>query len=192
LLKQLTGGDPVRARRMRADYFQFDPTHKLWFAGNHLPRVRGTDHGIWRRIAVVPFDVSFDGDKADKALAEKLSAEASGILRWMVEGCLAWQRDGLCVPDRVRAATADWRQREDQLGRFLEACCVVHDDAYVSTKDLREVYEAWCTEEGERPQTAQAVGRELTARGFDSTRIGQSRTRSWIGLGVLSPGGDQI
>ncbi len=192
LLKQLTGGEPVRARRMRADYFQFDPTHKLWFAGNHLPRVRGTDHGIWRRIAVVPFEVSFEGAKADKGLAEKLSAEASGILRWMVEGCLAWQRDGLCVPDRVRAATADWRQREDQLGRFLEACCVTHDDAYVSTKDLREAYEAWCTEEGERPQTAQAVGRELTARGFDSARIGQSRTRSWIGLGVLSPGGDQI
>lgn len=192
LVKQLTGGDPIRARRMRCDYFEFQPTHKLWLAGNHLPRISGTDHGIWRRIAVVPFDVTFEGEQQDKALPAKLAAETPGILAWMVQGCLEWQRNGLQVPDRVKAATAEYRSTEDHLGRFLSACCIVDDNVYVTTRSLRETYEQWCETEGERAWSAQAVGRELTARGFDSAQVGQSRARSWLGIGLLTEEGEQI
>ncbi len=168
LVKQLTGGDAVRARRMRCDYFEFQPTHHIWFAGNHLPAISGTDYGIWRRIALVPFDEVFEGTRKDGHLADKLAAEAAGILAWAVEGCLEWQRQGLEVPQRVKAATANYRSSQDHLGRFLAECCVVDDHAYVTTKDLRTGYDAWCEEQGERPWSAQAIGRELTDRGFDS------------------------
>jgi len=192
LVKQLTGGDPIRARRMRADYFEFMPTHKLILAGNHLPRINGTDHGIWRRIAVVPFEVTFEGDRQDKHLPAKLAAESPGILRWMVEGCLEWQRSGLCVPGRVRAATADYRRTEDHLGRFIGSCCVVGDTFSVTSRALREVYEQWCEDEGERAWSAHAIGRELLARGFDSAQVGAARTRSWLGIGLLSEGGERL
>ena len=104
LVKQLTGGDPIRARRMRMDYFEFLPTHKLWFAGNHLPAILGNDLGIWRRIALLPFKQTFVGDKADAKLSMKLASERQGILSWALRGCLEWQENGLALPKQVRAA----------------------------------------------------------------------------------------
>ncbi|MCU1490715.1 MAG: phage/plasmid primase, family [Acidimicrobiaceae bacterium] len=188
LVKMLTGGDPIRARRMRQDYFEFMPTHKLWFAGNHLPRINGTDYGIWRRIVLIPFEVEFGPERADKMLPGRLAEEASGILAWAVQGCLDWQRDGLRIPERVSNATAAYRQSQDHIGRFLVDTCIPGDTCYVKTSDLRSAYEAWCADQGERPWTATAVGRELTSRGFDTSRIGSgnAKARTWLGLGLLS------
>ncbi len=186
LVKLLTGGDPIRARRMRQDYFEFLPTHKLWFAGNHLPRINGTDQGIWRRLLLVPFEVEFGPERADKELPDRLAAEASGILAWAVRGCLAWQADGLAVPERVTAATAAYRASQDHVGRFLADCCVVGETFYVRAGDLRVAYEAWCAEQGERPWTATAMGRELSSRGFDQTR--ERGARTWLGFGLAAKG----
>lgn len=188
LVKALTGGDPVRARRMRGDFYEFWPSHTLWIAGNHLPVIRGTDLGIWRRIALVPFDVTFDGDRKDLDLPEKLGAEAPGILAWAVRGCLEWQRGGLRLPERVKAATARYRASQDHVGRFLAECCVVDPDAYVRASDLRAAYEEWCAEQGERPWSAQAFGRELTDRGCDSALRGSAtgRARTWLGVGLTA------
>lgn len=182
LVKELTGGDPIRARRMRADYFEFNPSHKLWMAGNHLPKVNGTDHGMWRRLALVPFEVTFP---IDNGLADRLAAEAAGILAWMVEGCLEWQRDGLQVPAKVRAATESYRSREDHVGRFLADCAVVGETEMVTAAALRDRYLAWCKAEGEREWSAKAVGAELTSRGFDKARTGKSNVSTWIGFGLL-------
>jgi len=171
---------------MRCDYFEFEPTHHIWFAANHLPAIRGTDLGIWRRIALVPFEVTFEGDRKDSDLPAKLEAEAQGILAWAVNGCLEWQRDGLQVPDRVKAATASYRTSQDHLGRFLEERCTVENTAYVSARDLRAAYETWCEEQGEKPWSAKAVGNELTDRGFDASMTGRGndRVRTWLGLGL--------
>ena len=111
-MKWLTGGDRLTARGMRQDFFQFDPTHKLWVAANQKPRVRGTDAGIWARIKEVPFEQEFrDADDPapdrqhlpvkDLELKEKLRSEYPGILRWIVEGCLEWQDKGLAVPGKA-------------------------------------------------------------------------------------------
>ena len=189
LVKQLTGGDPVRARRMRQDFFEFKPTHKLWFAGNHLPRISGTDIGIWRRLALVPFHVEFGPHKADKHLPEKLEEEAEGILAWAVTGCQQWQTDGLGIPASVTDATSAYRQSQDHLGRFITECCVTADTAYCVASELRTVYEKWCGEQGERPWTAQAIGRELTSRGYDQTTVGTGydRKRAWLRIGIAAP-----
>jgi P4 family phage/plasmid primase-like protien len=90
LVKQLTGGDRIKARRMREDFWEFAPTHKVFLAANHKPVVRGTDHAIWRRIKLVPFDVVIPKGEQDSRLPKKLRAELPGILAWAVHGCLEW------------------------------------------------------------------------------------------------------
>ncbi len=95
LVKELTGGDSIRARRMREDFWQFRPSHTVVLATNHKPTIRGTDHGIWRRIRLVPFTVTIPDAEQDKQLTSKLRAEWPAILRWAVAGCIDWQRNGL-------------------------------------------------------------------------------------------------
>jgi P4 family phage/plasmid primase-like protien len=84
LVKKLTGGDRIDARRMREDYWSFAPTHKLVLVTNHKPEVRGGDHGIWRRLKLVPFTETFSERRKDEQLDDKLMAEAPGILAWLV------------------------------------------------------------------------------------------------------------
>src|SRR5262249_22300760 len=113
LVKQLTGGDRIRARRMKENFWEFAPSHKLVLCTNHKPRIRGNDHAIWRRVRLVPFTATFQEHQQDKQLAQKLRAELPGILAWMVRGCLEWQRDGLGLPAVVKAATEEYRSEED-------------------------------------------------------------------------------
>ena len=87
LVKELTGSDRVRARRMRQDFFEFEPTHKIVLVTNHKPAIRGNDHAIWRRIRLVPFNVVNPEEEQDKDLTNKLRGELSGILTWAVRGC---------------------------------------------------------------------------------------------------------
>src|SRR5207249_4861041 len=101
------------ARKMRQDFFEFQPTWKIFLAANHRPTVRGTDHAVWRRIKLVPFEVTIPKDEQDKHLLTKLRAEWPGILAWAIRGCLDWQREGLGEPDEVRAATAAYRAQQD-------------------------------------------------------------------------------
>ena len=119
LVKQLTGGDKVRARRMRQDFWQFDPTHKVFMAVNHKPEVRGTDTAIWRRLRLIPFEQTIPPAEQDKKLPQKLEAELPGILRWALEGCLEWQREGLQAPEEVRKATGAYRSEMDVIGAFF-------------------------------------------------------------------------
>jgi len=101
LVKQLTGGDTIAARKLHKDFFEFKAEFKLWLTGNHKPNIRGNDDGMWRRIKLVPFNETIPEEERDTELPEKLRDEASGILNWMIKGCLAWKEDGLQTPDAV-------------------------------------------------------------------------------------------
>ncbi|GAB4334147.1 MAG: hypothetical protein Kow0099_06130 [Candidatus Abyssubacteria bacterium] len=186
LVKELSGGDRLLARRMRQDYFEFEPTHTLFIAGNHLPVIRGSEHAVWRRIALVPFTVTVPENEQDKDLADKLRAEAAGILRWCVRGCLDWQAFGLSEPADVRAATSQYRSDMDILGDFLGECCVVVPGAEVTSAELNKAYRAWCEKTGERAMSARSLGLRLKERGFTQKLTGNSRSRTWIGIGLLS------
>lgn len=189
-LKYLTGGDTVSARRMYGNRFEFKPTHKLWIATNHKPRVRGGDDGIWRRLKLIPFEATIAEHERDPHLKEKLLAEAPGILSWAVAGCLAWQRDGLGVPDEVRDATAAYRSAEDQVGPFLEEACVLAQHVAVTSSALFEGYQAWARSAGERPLSQQALAEALEARGFSRKRT--KTARMWVGLGLRRLAGDAV
>jgi putative DNA primase/helicase len=181
LVKQLTGDDKVKARRMREDFWEFDPSHKLILCTNHRPKVSGTDNSIWRRLRLVPFTTTFwNPDKPapagaarpeelrqDKRLPEKLRAEAPGILAWLVHGCLAWQGEGLAMPSAVADATQQYRSEEDLLGEFLAEQCVVGNGLSVRSSDLFARYKSLLEASGEPDGVGQhEFGRAMTARGF--------------------------
>lgn len=171
LVKWMTGGDRLTARKMREDFFEFDPTHKLWLATNHKPVIRGTDHAMWRRIHLVPFIVCIPKVTTKiEDFSGRLRAEWSGILRWAVEGCLAWQRDGLNPPDEVRAATEDYRVEMDTLGLFLLERCEIERDAMVGATELHKAYVAWSEERKESYANQTVFGTRLTERGFTKRR----------------------
>jgi len=190
LVKTLTGGDKIKARRMREDFWEFWPSHHLWLATNHKPQIRGTDVAIWSRIKLVPFNVQFldDDPRQDKQLGQKLLAELPGILRWCVEGCLAWQKDGLGVPEEVRAATESYRAEQDVVAAFLSDRCVVAPSAKAAVKDVYKAYLTWCEENGERPLTQREMGARLVERGFNRYRGGATGNYMWRGLGLLTDG----
>ena len=185
-VKDLTGGDTLTARFMRAEFFEFKPTHKLWIYGNHKPVVRGTDEGIWRRMRLIPFTVTIPGDKQDRKLCAKLRAELPGILAWAVRGCLDWQAHGLAVPAEVREATAAYRAEMDVLADFLLDRCVMTPTAEVSKTALFNAYQIWCEANRERPLGKIAFGSRLKERGLADGTTGREKTRAWLGVGLLA------
>ncbi len=166
-VKMLTGGEKIMARRMREDFWEFNPTHKLVLCTNHRPIISGTDHGIWRRLLLVPFLQRFDGTRQDKQLPEKLKAERAGILAWAVRGCVEWQRIGLTPPASVTGATEDYRSSEDIFGRFIADCCVVNRAVAVPFKHLYSRFEQWANDGGEFLPNKKAVGTWLDENGFE-------------------------
>jgi putative DNA primase/helicase len=151
-VKDLTGGDPMKGRRMREDYWEFEPSHKLVLATNHKPRIEGTDHAIWRRVHLVPFTQKIVEPELDPELPEKLEAELPGILTWIVLGCLAWQEVGLAVPDKVAAATAAYRGESDLVARFLDESGIElrpdDEGAWERSSTLTDAHSAWCGDNG--------------------------------------------
>ena len=192
LVKQMTGGDKMKARFMRQDFFEWVPTHKLFLAANHRPEIRGTDYAIWRRIHLVPFTVTIPEDERDPKLGEKLRVELPGILNWAIAGCLDWQQNGLGVPQAVRTATEEYRQEQDVLADFLAEHCVIDPQAYAVAGILYKTYTTWCEADGANPISRTAFGRRLTERGFraEKPRIGGKQTRVWRGLGLATPTDD--
>lgn len=185
LVKQLTGGDKVTARFMRQEYFTFMPTLKLWLSTNHRPQVRGTDNAIWRRIKLIPFNVTIPDEEQDKGLGDKLQSHATAILAWIVAGAKEYSEHGLGAPAAVTDATADYRKTEDALGEFLSECCVLGEQMTVMSKDLRVAYEEHCKEVGiSRPFSPKRVGAYLTEQGMVRERA--NKGIRWVGLGLRS------
>jgi putative DNA primase/helicase len=180
LMKQVTGGDRMRARKMRQDFFEFDQTWKIMLAANHKPVVRGTDHAVWRRIKLVPFTVTIPEAEKDKQLPAKLKAELPGILAWAVAGCLDWQEHGLGEPEEVRQATMEYQSEQDAVQQFLNDCCVVQREARVRSSALLEAYHGWS---GDKAMTAQAFRKRLNDKGFESKQ-GTGGYYVWHGIAL--------
>jgi len=166
MTKQLTGGDRVTARYMHHDFFEFEPTHKIWLVSNHKPIIRGTDHAIWRRVKLIPFTVTIPEEERDPLMLEKLLNELPGILNWALAGCLEWQKVGLNVPGEVNRATESYRDDMDIMGKFLEDRCTVVTNGRITTKNLYASYKLWCEENGERDISQTTFGTRIAERGF--------------------------
>lgn len=190
-VKRLTGGDRVKARRMREDFWSFEPSHSFVMLTNHRPEVAGKDEGIWRRLRIVPFDVVIPPAEQDSALGERLAAEADAVLAWLHAGYERWRTFGLDEPDQVRQATEEYRADSDALARFIEDRCFTGPHHLVRSSELYEAWRTWCGREGiEHPGTNTDLTKALGDKGFSNrhSRVGTVIDR--IGLAAEDTEGD--
>ncbi|MCK6522744.1 phage/plasmid primase, P4 family [Myxococcota bacterium] len=181
LVKQLTGEDPVTARFLFGEFFEFVPNFKLWLCVNRLPQIHSDDDALWRRLRVVPFDNVVPEHERDPKLLAQLLDELPGILAWAVRGCLGWQREGLGQPPAVAEATRAWREGADSVRAFVGEVCELRDEGRVDASALYEAYLRWCEGSAETPLGASAFGVRLSALGFTRVKGAQGRRR-WAGL----------
>jgi len=171
-VKWLVGGDTLIGRDPHGKRMvSFIPTHTLFLLTNHRPRLAADDDAIWERIFLVPFTVSFVDQPVashqrprDKEISEKLKKEAPGILAWLVQGCLEWQKVGLQPPPKVVAATKEYRQSEDTLQDFFDDCCILAPHAQVKAGELYEAYRDCCNRNGLKPLNGKSFGEKVKGR----------------------------
>jgi len=180
-IKALTGDATLTARFMRMDFFEFPQTQKHIIAGNFKPRLKGDDPAIARRMVLVPFLERFTGTRCDPLLPERLRAELPGILAWFIEGARKWARDGLAIPDKVRAASAEYLAANDDISLWIEDCCAMGPDLRTPSAHLYRSYVRWKEAAGERPQSSTAWGSRIGQR-FDKYRT--AHERGFVGLAV--------
>lgn len=182
-IKQVTGGDPITARYLFGKDFEFYPEFKLFLAANSKPVIKGKDHGIWRRVKMIPFDVTISEEKKDKGLKEKLLQELPGILAWAVEGCLEWRKHGLGEPQEVQEATRNYRGEMDSISKFISERCELESNKSVKKGEIFEIYTLWCNETREEPETMRAFGDSLRRLGIEGRK--QKAEWYWIGIGLI-------
>lgn len=165
-VKQATGGDSLKARHMRSDFFEFQPTHKLQLLTNHKPVIKGQDVGIWSRLMLIPFKARFGTAEEieagaaqypiDHKITEKLAAEREGVLAWLVAGAVEWCKNGLNPPEIVRDASKDYQTEQDRIAQFIEEECVLgmeHEEKLTAPMGggLYPAYTQWCKDSGVYP-----------------------------------------
>lgn len=180
-VKSVTGNDMITCRFLYAEYFSYYPTYKVWLAMNHLPVIRGTDNGIWRRINIIPFNQSFIG-REDKTLQEALDSELDGILQWALEGLRAWHSRGLDPPEIVIKAVENYRGDSDQIGRWVNDRCVLIPGLFLPSGKGYEDYKKWCTENGEEPISQNKWSRRLNDKGLEANP--NTANRGWFHVGL--------
>jgi len=183
MVKQVTGGDKISARFLYKEFFDFRPECKIILVTNHKPSISGSDEGIWRRIRLIPFDVTIPKEKQDKHLLKKLRTELSGILAWAVEGCLAWQQEGLSPPKRVIAATSAYREEMDWMSAFLAERCLLREGGKASAADLYATFGLWWSGDDDLPSQKE-FGSRLRANGLQSFK--KLGTKFWRGITIQS------
>ena len=166
MLKQLTGGDRVVTRFLYQEHQELVPTFKVWMGVNHKPEIKDTSQAMWERVFLIPFEAFFPREKADQHMREKLRLELPGILDWAIEGCLAWQQQGLDPPESVKVATAEYREESDVISRFVEDECVVREGQSVGATILYDFFVGWCGRNDQSSMTQTAFGTRLAEKGY--------------------------
>ena len=188
-IKSLVGGDDITARRPYEKPYVFTPTHKLWLVGNHKPKIAGTDHGIWRRVHLVPWLKTMPEEERrprHEVLAE-FRAELPGILNWAIRGYIDMiDQGGLQPPGAVIDATKEYQKDSDQFARFMEERTENQWGLTTSLTNLRETYQAWCHDEGEEPryQSNQKISHYLRDQGWEISRSANRKERHVLGLHI--------
>lgn len=187
-IKALTGGDVVSARFMRQDFFEFTPQFKLAIGGNHQPGLRTVDEAMRRRFQKIPFDVTIPPSERDPKLAEKLKAMWPAILHWQIEGCLAWQRDGLQPPAAVIGASEEYFEEEDVFSQWLSECCEDATGVFTAGATAFGSWEDYARERNEYPGSSRKFAQEMKRRGYEAVRDSTGTRRGFKGIRVKPPG----
>jgi len=190
LIKRLTGGDKISARFLHQEWFEFTPEFKILLSTNHRPVIQGGGNAIWNRIHLVPFEVTIPKSEqiARTVMLEQLRQEWPGILKWAVDGCLLWQKEGLKRPEEVERATDNYRADSDIIGEFISDMCVLNPLAKCSKAVLRRAYENWCAANEEAPLSTRDFKSILVERGIKDCKVGAKAEKGWKGIGLKKTG----
>lgn len=182
-LKVATSTDAISARRLYHEQFEFTPTHTLFVRTNHKPIISDNDHGLWRRIKLIPFDQTFEDDQKDNDLEEKLKAELPGILAWMVRGYAAYRERKLRPAKRVEAASLAYRAESDLVTQWLDEYAERAPEASWPQKYAYKCYQDWCAEQGLHAMSQKGLTLALAER---QVKVGQVSTgdRERVYLGI--------
>jgi len=183
-IKNMVSGDPVEGEKKYQDSFTYYPEYKIWLFTNYKPRIVGTDEGIWDKVIFIPFKRYFEPHERDKNLLAKLKQELPGILQWAIRGCLAWQEQGLNVPECLKQATAQYRHEQNVLGHFVEDELIENDDLKTPCGQMYTHYEEWAGKNGEYQMTATEFKERMEQRYGDAGRSAQGKF--WKGVGIKS------
>jgi putative DNA primase/helicase len=187
-IKALTSGDPVSARFMRGDFFTYVPQFKLWIAGNHKPALRAVDEATRRRFNLIPFTITIPRDERDPDLPEKLKLESPGILRWMIDGCLEYQRVGLAPPAAVAAATEEYFAAEDVVGAWIaEKIRPSYPSASETSGALYASWKKYAEAAGETVGSNKALTQNLKGRGYQYDDKLTHGARGFRGIRLVRP-----
>jgi putative DNA primase/helicase len=189
VIKALTGGDAIRARRMRQDPIEFKPAHTLVMVTNHLPTVSADDPALWRRLLVVPFGVVIPAAERDPHLPDALRLELGGITAWLLEGYRQYAEEGLNPPESVQLATQDYRSSADALGRFIEEHCNIGPQLTEASSVIFQRFKTWATAMGEPVMSDKDFKVAMERRGHEWAKT--SAARIYRGV-ALKPEGFQI
>jgi len=160
-IKQMTGGDTLKARPLYGTFVEFSIIGKLWLATNSLPQINNTDHGIWRRIKAIPFNRTFMAKEQDKNLSDKLMEELPGILNWAIKGCLEWQKNELQTPQIIEDQVAEYKSAMDSISQFIQDECELGKEHSYAASKFFQAYRDWCSGAGRKPQSQMAFKRSL-------------------------------
>jgi putative DNA primase/helicase len=157
-------------------------------AGNHKPSIRNVDEAMKRRLHLIPFTVTVPPDRRDGQLTERLLAERDGILAWAVDGCIAWQRDGLKPPACVVSATEEYFEAEDALGQWIEERCLLAKTHREGVSELFADWRDWAERAGEYVGSVKRFSELMATRKFEKCRLtGGARALAGISLRPKPP-----
>jgi len=182
LVKQLTGGDVISARKLYENFIEFIPQLKLILASNYLPEVKGMDDGIWRRITPIPFNAKFTGASREGKLIELLKKESEGILAWLVKGSREWATRKLTCPIRVDQALSQYRESMDDLANFVEDRCKIGVGRRIELAELYDAYKIWCLSNSQEPIGKKGFGVMMRQRDYMQVKTGSARY--WAGINL--------
>jgi len=188
LVKLMTGGDDIATRHLYGRYFPYTPQFKLLLATNHKPKIQGTDNAIWRRIKLLPWEVTIPKKQKDMSIDEKLAAEAPGIFNFAYEGYRKWVEEGLGDFAAVDSATAEYRMESDVFMAFYNECCVEDEESEIQAGVLYANYRDWCENNDEHPISQTAFGLRIKELGIQSR---ESKRRKFY-QGIRCDRGDRI
>ena len=189
LVKQMTGGEKMTARFMRAEYFEFMPHFKLWVGTNHKPVIRGTDQAIWRRI-VDSVQCNHTTRGTRQKPSQQTEKEMPGILNWAVMGCMDWQKRPGRTGEVIKA-TNDYRSEMDVLTRFVSDCCTTATQRGTKSSELYKKYAEWSKDNGEFALSQTKFSTRMQEKGFNKTRT--NRGMVWEGIAIVDDdAGDDI
>lgn len=183
IIKDLTGNDSIQARFLRQEYFTFTPTHTMWLYGNHKPKIHGSDYGIWRRICLIPFEVTIKVE--DRIPQHELLAgfeeEREGILFWILEGYKDYQKNGLNMPEIVKMATNDYKEDNDVILDFVTECCSFDGNYSIYAKDLYSAYTIYTKENKSYTLSNRNFFKKVEEKGYPKKEA-ERKYKKFIGI----------